>query len=712
MEEQLIFGYHKNKTRHSLLKKASTHQLAHIKDRIIRKVPTFLSSINPVFEESVQVAYMFCEIINGFRKGEKYKTFFSNSYLEAIHGAVKIARTASKEIYKKEEGKVIFYDPKKRYQFLFDPLQEGEEKALIPGVCFCTKIEIVQGLIQKNRSNVIVMSVDEYISEEDVREVIKKATKQNIVSIIDLSGLSIKSTKKLTANFLNQFDCVVWGEAYSDYQFPFGAFSTRDTIYKPWDSLKTCLTHSSTYGGNGMVLSYVKKILKKEFTIFNEKKYVRKFNKVENSTKSKYRMATSYINGYTNILFRTTTPMNFKKVSGSYFFKNRKKKVHEQKYLDCVGGSGCNLIGHNRKEIIHDIIDKHDHNIDYFSSLNTSMTQLTGLDICFMGNSGAGAVEIAMTMALLANKGKKKIVVFSGNYAGKTLIALNGTSDDHSNFEPLYAEVETINPYAGSARYDLEKILKTEAVALVWFEYIQGGVLLKLPPDLISLLNKHKNKYEYLIGVDEILHGVYRTGDFLSIQGTGLQPDIITFSKALSNMIFPISVTMMSEKIYQKASMENDKVVQFYKEIFKNQLAAHFALDVIRTLEKNNISQNVKKQSLFIKQQIESIFRNSELYRNVEMSGLHIRFNLTMKKYPFKLFAFSKISNIITHIFYEKGKIITYYGRMLPPLNISDAEVKVLIDGLTKVVNTPKWYYIWIGIKQYILIKYCTLTKR
>ncbi|AXT51936.1 aminotransferase class III-fold pyridoxal phosphate-dependent enzyme [Aquimarina sp. BL5] len=708
MEDQLIFGYPKIKTTAPILRQASEEQLDHIKNRISRKAPTFLSSINPVFEETVQVAFMLCEIINNYQKREKYKTFFANSYLEAIHGAIKIARTASKEIYKKEEGEVVFYDAGQRYQFLFDPLQEGCEKALIPGITFYTRLKMIQESIEKNNPGIVLISIYQENDEKEVFEIIRQIKRKEIVTVLDLSGVDINKIHSFGDNFLQQFDCVVWGEALSDNQFPFGAFSTRDTIYKPWNSLDTCLTHSSTYGGNGMVLSYVRKVIRKEFMEFHKKKYLKKFKKVETSSGAKYKMAASYINRYTNVLFRTTTPMNFKKVSGSQFYTNKEKKPSQKQYLDCVGGSGCNLIGHNRDEIITEVIDKHNVNVDYFASLEASMAQQTGLDVGFMGNSGASAVETAIIMALLANKGKKKIVVFSGNYAGKTLVAINGTSDDHSNFEPLYAEVEMINPFAGSARYDLEKVLKTNEVALVWFEYIQGGVLLKLPPDLISLLNKYKETFNYLIGVDEILHGVYRTGNFLSIHQTKIKPDIITFSKALSNMTLPVSLTMMSEGVYKRAVNTNNKVVCFYEEIFKNQLAAHLAGNVLNTLEENNISENVKKQSLYLKTSIEKIFANSPYYRNVEMSGLHIRFNLNMKKYPFKFFSFSRISNIITHIFYKKGKIITYYGRMLPPLNMSDKEAKQLIEGLDKVVNVPKWYYIWVGIKQYMLTRFHT----
>ncbi|WP_108867787.1 aminotransferase class III-fold pyridoxal phosphate-dependent enzyme [Aquimarina aquimarini] len=707
MEEKLIIGSNSQVAVSTVLKEASTQQLDYLKERIEAGLPSFLSSINPVFEESVQVAYMLSEISNHFQKGEYRKTFFGNSHLEAVHGAIKVGRHAAKELFDKEGGKVVVLDSLNYYKKIFDPLQKGKGKALIPGVEFLENISSLATHIQNKELAVAVIKLEKEQEVNDtLLQILIEAHKNTIVTVLDMSCLDIDQIKVLPAELIRQSDVLVWGEALTDNRFPFGAFSTKNSIHKPWNSFDRALLHSSTYGGNGLVLGFVRNVLLKQYPDFNQRKYNNVFRKIKKSEGFKFKMASKYMNEYLNFLFRTTVSMNFEESRYSYFITKGKK------YLDCVGGSGCNARGHNRLDIIDDVLEQHDTTKDYFEDLEKEMALRTGLSRAMMGNSGASAVEMGIIMGMLANKGKKKIVVFNGNYAGKTLIAINGTNDDHSHFEPLYADVEIINPYVASARKDLENVLLTNEVGLVWFEHIQGGALLKIPTDLLSLLAKHKTTYKYLIGIDEILHGVHRTGDFLSFDTTIIEPDIITFAKALSNMVFPTSVVMMSQQVIEAAEDTNYETVQYYKNVFKNQLGAHLALDVLRKSEMENIAANVKEKSAYLQQQIGQLFRKSNYFKNIEIVGFHIRFNLNMKAYPFKYFSYKKATNIITNAFYKKAKIITFLGRMLPPLNSSKEDIEVLIKGVEKMVSIPGWYFIWIGIKQYVHMKYLMIKKK
>lgn len=709
MVEQLISGKIENKIK-PVLNTASEQQLLHIKNRIQSKAPTFLSAINPTFVESAQVALLINDLINNFKKGEVRKTFFANSHIEAIHGAIKIGRHSSKELNDNEEGKVLFYDSRKYFEPIFNPLKESIEDALVPGIHFCNQTEEIA---EEDYTDIalLILSIDPDIGIDNaLRASLKKASENKVIKALDLSLLRLDQIKTIGLPVLEQFDIVIWGEALSDFKFPFGAFSTRDTIYKPWNTLDNCLLHSSTYGGNGMVMSYVKTILIDSFSVFREVFYEKILKQIETSKNIKYKTATLYLNGYTNLLFRTSVPMNFKEVYGSHMISKHNEKP--QKYLDCVGGSGCNVRGHNRTDVITDVLEQHEPTRDYFSALEEKLSKYTGLNNAFMGCSGASVVEIGIVMGLLANKGKKKVIVFNGNYAGKTLVAINGTVDDNSYFNPLYNEVEIINPYSGSARQDLQKALANNDVGLVWFEYIQGGGLLKIPSDLISLLMKLKEQYGFFVGVDEILHGVYRTGNFLSFDRDFIQPDIITFAKGLSNMTFPGSVVMVSDVVVAKAKEVNNDLVTFYNTIHKNQLGAHLAVHILNKAEEEEIAFNVKKQSKFIKSNTEGVLKNSKCFNNVEVFGLHIRFNLHMRKYPLKYFSYKKANNIITTVFYKKGNIITFFGRVLPPLNLSDAEAKEFVKGVEAIAKIPAWYYLWIGVKQYFLLKYFNLINK
>lgn len=77
-----------------------------------------------------------------------------------------------------------------------------------------------------------------------------------------------------------------------------------------------------------------------------------------------------------------------------------------------------------------------------------------------------------MTLAIVTNFSCSRILVFKGNYAGKTLIALNGTEDDslRKPFEPLYRDGVYFDICSDHAEEALLNELRSGEVALVWFE--------------------------------------------------------------------------------------------------------------------------------------------------------------------------------------------------------------------------------------------------
>ena len=73
-----------------------------------------------------------------------------------------------------------------------------------------------------------------------------------------------------------------------------------------------------------------------------------------------------------------------------------------------------------------------------------------------------------------------------------------------------------------------------------------------MPLALLEIIAAHKQQNGYLVGIDEILMGFHRTGKLFSHTDTPVSPDIVTFSKALSDATFPIGMTLVAESVYQK----------------------------------------------------------------------------------------------------------------------------------------------------------------
>jgi len=127
------------KTITELYQPATAGTLNTIRQRNQAGKATFLLSSQPVFAESAQAAYLLCKYINSTRNdgaGTIYKTFFCNSRIEALHGAIKISRHNARFDRSDSDGAVLVYDERAYYDVLFDPLRQGPDQALVPGVFF------------------------------------------------------------------------------------------------------------------------------------------------------------------------------------------------------------------------------------------------------------------------------------------------------------------------------------------------------------------------------------------------------------------------------------------------------------------------------------------------------------------------------------------------------------------------------------------------
>src|SRR5262249_59017333 len=108
-------------------------------------------------------------------------------------------------------------------------------------------------------------------------------------------------------------------------------------------------------------------------------------------------------------------------------------------------------------------------------------------------------------------------------------------ASNKSHLNPLYENVIYIDPFSATAIEDVESVLQRYPVAVVQLELIQavGGVR-ALPTHLIRYLEEQRDRCGYLIFVDEVQTGMYRTGPFVRSQEIGLRPDILTIGKAVS----------------------------------------------------------------------------------------------------------------------------------------------------------------------------------
>ena len=195
-------------------------------------------------------------------------------------------------------------------------------------------------------------------------------------------------------------------------------------------------------------------------------------------------------------------------------------------------------------------------------------TRLAGLlpgdlNHVFFAESGSVAVEIAMKMALQfwINRGvagRTRFASFRGGYHGDTLATMT-VCDPEEGMHSLFAGVMPQQlicdlPVDEAAYAALDARLaayKGELAAILVEPLVQGaGGMLFHMPEVLRRLRKLADQHDIILIFDEIFTGFGRTGTLFAMQQAGIEPDIVTLSKALTGGTLPLSAAVASDRVF------------------------------------------------------------------------------------------------------------------------------------------------------------------
>jgi adenosylmethionine-8-amino-7-oxononanoate aminotransferase len=186
------------------------------------------------------------------------------------------------------------------------------------------------------------------------------------------------------------------------------------------------------------------------------------------------------------------------------------------------------------------------------------------LDHVFFAESGSVAVEIAMKMALQywinrGVSGRTRFLSFLGGYHGDTLATMT-VCDPDEGMHSLFAGVMPAQhiaplPRDGASEASLEAVLARhghEIAAILVEPRVQGaGGMLLHDDQVLARLRRIADAHGTLLIFDEIFTGFGRTGDLFACSGSGVTPDIVTLSKALTGGTLPLSAAIASRKLFE-----------------------------------------------------------------------------------------------------------------------------------------------------------------
>jgi diaminobutyrate-2-oxoglutarate transaminase len=249
-------------------------------------------------------------------------------------------------------------------------------------------------------------------------------------------------------------------------------------------------------------------------------------------------------------------------------------------YIDMFGGAGVMALGHGHPDILkaaHAEIDNITHTLDIPTPTRQKMVKSLQKvlpkelsRVFFGGPTGSDAVEQALKLAKF-NTGRYGIIAFEGAYHGMTgaALALTADSSHRDGLGPLTPGIQFIpypyeyrNPFGCpddqvqlQAAENLERVLSDShsgysKPAAVILESVQGeGGTIIPSPAFLQRVREICDQHDVLMICDEIQAGIGRTGKMFAFEHAGIVPDIVTMSKALGGIGFPISAIAYKEKL-------------------------------------------------------------------------------------------------------------------------------------------------------------------
>ncbi|WP_298821139.1 aspartate aminotransferase family protein [uncultured Roseibium sp.] len=240
----------------------------------------------------------------------------------------------------------------------------------------------------------------------------------------------------------------------------------------------------------------------------------------------------------------------------------------------------------------------------------------------YFTNSGSEANDTAIKLIwyrsnALGQPERKKIISRVRGYHGVTIASasLTGLPNNHKSFDlPLTQVLHTTCPhyrtmkkdgeseadFARRCAADLEDLIQAEGpdtIAAFFAEPVMGAGGVIVPPDgYWQAIQPVLKKHGILFVADEVICGFGRTGNMFGTQTYGLEPDMMTLSKALSSSYQPISALLINDDVYQTIADESDRigVLGHGYTGSGHPVAAAVALENLKIIEERNLVAHVR----------------------------------------------------------------------------------------------------------------------
>jgi len=369
-------------------------------------------------------------------------------------------------------------------------------------------------------------------------------------------------------------------------------------------------------------------------------------------------------------------PVTVEKGKGSHVWD-----VDGKEYIDCMGGYGVALVGHQNERVVKAIKEQVDKIITVHSSLYNKTREeflkiLIGLapknlTQVHLNNSGAEAIEAAIKFARKFT-GKKGMVAMKGSYHGKSFGALSLTFHPkyRKAFQPLVEKVS----FASFGDIESLRSVIDDDTAFVILEPIQGESGIIVAPDgFLQDVRKLCDEKGILLIFDEIQSGLGRTGRLWACDHWNTAPDIMCLAKGIAGGV-PMGATLVRADILAVINKGEHSST-----FGGNPLSCAAGIAALKALTEDGLVENSEKMGKIFREGLERLKEKHTIIREIRGKGLMIGVELKFD-----------VRDILMNLI-KDGILMLYSGRnilrILPPLVISEEDITKVLQSLDSVLS-------------------------
>jgi acetylornithine/succinyldiaminopimelate/putrescine aminotransferase len=210
-------------------------------------------------------------------------------------------------------------------------------------------------------------------------------------------------------------------------------------------------------------------------------------------------------------------------------------------------------------------------------------------------------------------------------------------------------------------------------------------------------------RYKTLLVIDEVQTGLGRTGRFFCHEHWGLEPDIITVSKALSGGYIPVGAMLCTEDVFMSVFSSMDRAMVHSSTFGRNQLAMVAGLATLDAIDEEGILDRAQRTGDSFKAKLAPLVERYEMFSEVRGLGLMIGLEFGPPETPKLRRRWNALERVRPALFsqaivvplFHRHRILTQVAadnvniiKLLPPLIAGEAEVDTFVEALDDVLDS------------------------